>query len=403
MSRHHHLTVLAAAWWLTQDERYAEAAADQLRSWWRANPFLTGVHWTSGIEAGVRLISWAWTRRLLHDWPKVGDLFEHNDDAVRQIGWHQEFLAAFPSRGSSANNHVVAEAAGRLVAACAFPWYAKSARMAPERRGAPGARARRQHLRRRSQPRAGDRLPPLRARARAGGRRGGRRSRPRPLRRRPGHAWRGCSMPPPPIVDATGRPPRQGDGDEGRALVVDDPERDPWAAVLGTGAALLGAPGWWPPVAGGVQAEPARCPRAVPPVTPTAGPATSVRRRGPGGAAFAYPGRPGDLVPVRRRSPRLPVHRGARPRRRPLPGGAARRRRHPRRPRHLLLPRRAGMAAVVPFDGRPQHRRDRRREPVRVGGTVPLERPRPGRPLWPATSASSRCRPGARSTTATCV
>ena len=30
MSRHHQVTVLAAAWWLTQEERYAEAAADQL-------------------------------------------------------------------------------------------------------------------------------------------------------------------------------------------------------------------------------------------------------------------------------------------------------------------------------------------------------------------------------------
>ena len=28
MSRHHHLTVLAAAWWLTGDDRYAEAVAD---------------------------------------------------------------------------------------------------------------------------------------------------------------------------------------------------------------------------------------------------------------------------------------------------------------------------------------------------------------------------------------
>ena len=62
----------------------------------------------------------------MHEWPKVGDLFEHNEDAVRQIAWHQEFLAAFPSRGSSANNHVIAEAAGRLVAACAFPWYGRS-------------------------------------------------------------------------------------------------------------------------------------------------------------------------------------------------------------------------------------------------------------------------------------
>ena len=47
---------------------------------------------------------------------------------------------------------------------------------------------------------------------------------------------------------------RQGDGDEGRALVVDDPERDPWATVLGAGGALLGARMWWPPFAGAVQA-----------------------------------------------------------------------------------------------------------------------------------------------------
>jgi hypothetical protein len=37
--------------------------------------------------------------------------------------------------------------------------------------------------------------------------------------------------------------------------VVDDPDRDPWAAVLGTGAALVGAPDWWPTFDGGVQAH----------------------------------------------------------------------------------------------------------------------------------------------------
>jgi hypothetical protein len=56
------------------------------------------------------------------------------------------------------------------------------------------------------------------------------------------------------ILDDTGRAPRQGDGDEGRALVVDDPDHDSWAAVLGTGAALIGAPDWWPAFDGGVQA-----------------------------------------------------------------------------------------------------------------------------------------------------
>ena len=65
LSRMHHLTLLATAWFLSQDERYARRVADHLRSWWRENPFLSGVHWTSGIELGIRLISLAWIRRLL--------------------------------------------------------------------------------------------------------------------------------------------------------------------------------------------------------------------------------------------------------------------------------------------------------------------------------------------------
>ena len=38
------------------------------------------------------------------------------------------YLAAFRSRASSANNHVIAEATGQLVASCAFPWFAESDR-----------------------------------------------------------------------------------------------------------------------------------------------------------------------------------------------------------------------------------------------------------------------------------
>ena len=254
LSRHHHLTVLAAAWWLTQDERYAETAGDQLRSWWRANPFLTGVHWTSGIEAGIRLISWTWIRRLLDEWPKVGDLFEHNDDAIRQIAWHQEFLAAFPSRGSSANNHIVAEAAGRLVAACAFPWYDRSAQWCRHAAAvferALAVNTFHDGLNREL---ATDYhrfvlelglVAAVEADAND--------------HALPETTWQllaqmldaGAA-----ILDARGQPPRQGDGDEGRGLVVDDPERDPCATLFAAGAALLDPPEWWPPFTGGVQAH----------------------------------------------------------------------------------------------------------------------------------------------------
>jgi hypothetical protein len=253
LSRHHHLTVLATAWWVTGEDRYANAVADQLRSWWRANPYLSGVHWTSGIEAGVRLLSWVWIRRLLDDWPKVDDLFENNADALRQIRWHQEYLAAFVSHGSSANNHVVAEAAGRLAAACAFPWYEESPRW---RKAA--AQLLERELAANTFPSGLNRelatdyhrfvlelvlIAAVEADAQG-----------HPLSER---SWQriarmvdaGAA-----VLDVAGRPPRQGDGDEGRALVVDDQELDPWAAALGAGGAVLGRAEWWPTLADSVEA-----------------------------------------------------------------------------------------------------------------------------------------------------
>ncbi len=127
-SRHQHLTVLAAAYAVTGEDAYAHRVADHLKSWWAANPPMRGVHWLSGIELGIRLMSWVWVRRLLTGWSGAAELFERNAEAVHQIHAHQRWLVAFPSRGSSANNHVIAEDAGLLAAACAFDWFPESAR-----------------------------------------------------------------------------------------------------------------------------------------------------------------------------------------------------------------------------------------------------------------------------------
>ena len=247
MSRHHHLTVLAAAWWLTRDDRYAQAVAGQLRSWWRANPFLSGVHWTSGIEAGIRLVSWVWVRRLLDDWPGVTALFENDPDALRQIGWHQKYLAAFPSYGSSANNHIIAEAAGRLAAACAFPWYPQSGRWRKdaaavlERQLAANtfASGLNRELATDYHRFVLDLALVAAVEADAHG---------VPLSEQTWELIARMLDAGAAILDATGRPPRQGDGDEGRVLVVDDPDADPWAVTLSAGAAVLGAAPWWPPL-----------------------------------------------------------------------------------------------------------------------------------------------------------
>jgi len=245
VSRLQHLTLLATAWFLSHDEVYARRVADQLGSWRRENPFLSGVHWTSGIEIGIRLISMTWIRRLLDEWPDVADHFEHDEVAVRQIGWHQQYLAAFRSRGSSANNHVIAEAAGQLVASCAFPWFPDSARWRLS-----AARLLERELVRNTFPSGIGRelasdyhcfvaeLALVAAvEAEAAG---------CPLS---DAAWqRLCAMVDSgaALLDERSQPPRQGDGDEGRALLLDAPTANRWPLLLALGEAVFGRLEWWP-------------------------------------------------------------------------------------------------------------------------------------------------------------
>jgi hypothetical protein len=249
LSRHQYLTVLAAAYAITGNERYAERVAEHLRSWWAANSPLRGVHWISGIELGIRLLSWVWIRRLLDGWPGAAGLFEGNPVALNQIWHHQRWLAAFPSRGSSANNHVIAEAAGQFAAACAFGWFPSSARWRAD-----ALRSLERHLRGNTFDSGLNRelateyhglvlelgLAAV-AEADAAGV-------PVPasvrlvlLRMTDALAA---------VVDSRLRPPRQGDADDGHGLVVDGAGTDRWASLLATGDAVFGRLAWWPEVTG---------------------------------------------------------------------------------------------------------------------------------------------------------
>ncbi len=247
LSRHHHLTVLAAAFAVTGREAYAELAAAHLRDWWQRNPLGKGPHWISGIELGIRMTSWVWTRRLLAGWGGVEDLFDLNPDFHRQLAWHQWYLARFPSRGSSANNHLLAEAAGQLIAAIAFPWFRQSAGWAA------GAR---EVLERETVAQtfpsglnrelatdyhglAMELCLVAAAEADAAG---------EPLSEGFWETLRGMTDALAAMVDIRLHPPRQGDSDDGTALVV-DPAQNRWASLLATGAALFGELDWWPALA----------------------------------------------------------------------------------------------------------------------------------------------------------
>ena len=168
---------------------------------------------------------------------------------MNQIWHHQRWLAAFPSRGSSANNHVIAEAAGQFAAACAFGWFPSSARWRAD-----ALRSLERQLRRNTFDSGLNRelateyhglvlelgLAAV-AEADAAGV-------PVPasirlvlLRMTDALAA---------VVDDRLRPPRQGDADDGHGLVVDGAGTDRWASLLATGDAVFGRLAWWPAVTG---------------------------------------------------------------------------------------------------------------------------------------------------------
>ncbi|HEX4192875.1 MAG TPA: alginate lyase family protein, partial [Stellaceae bacterium] len=249
-SRQHHVTVLAAAYWLSGDERYAALAARFLDRWWRANPFLKGVHWTSAIEAGIRLLAWTWARALLGDWPGVRALFEDNPAFRAQLYNHQRYIVNFRSRGSSANNHLIAEMAGLAASAAAFPWFAESAAWNDLGWSALASEAARQTFadglnREQASDYHGFVFELVLAAVLAGALSG------RKIAASITDVLRAMADAGAATIDCLGHPPRMGDSDEGCGLVVDDPDGARWPILLEAADTLFGRADWWPAQAPG--------------------------------------------------------------------------------------------------------------------------------------------------------
>ena len=89
-----------------------------LASWMAANPPYRGINWASGIELSLRLITFALVIAA------VGPSTMERDERImmrRLIAAHGYWLHRYPSLGSSANNHLIAEGVGLLVAGLLAP------------------------------------------------------------------------------------------------------------------------------------------------------------------------------------------------------------------------------------------------------------------------------------------
>ena len=125
LSRWQQLTRLALAADLLEDVEAADKCVEWLADWVRENPPFRGWNWTSALESGLRLIQFVWMDALLERAPGAA---ARRDEMTRLrsaiLKPHVYYTWRHRSFGSSANNHLLGELAGLMVALARWPGLA---------------------------------------------------------------------------------------------------------------------------------------------------------------------------------------------------------------------------------------------------------------------------------------
>lgn len=119
LNRHHHLVTLGKAYFLSGDEQYAQEVCAQLRSWIEDNPPLVGVNWTSPLELAIRLINWVWALAFIRQ--SAALTAETFGVVLQSVARQAQHISRHLSAYSSANNHLIGEAAGLAFVGLFFP------------------------------------------------------------------------------------------------------------------------------------------------------------------------------------------------------------------------------------------------------------------------------------------
>jgi hypothetical protein len=108
LNRHQHFVILAKAYRLSGDEKFATEIFSQWQHWHAENPYPVGINWASSLEVGFRSLSWIWAYFLLADTGIMPSDFRRQWlHALSVSGRHIE---CYLSTYFSPNTHLLGEA-----------------------------------------------------------------------------------------------------------------------------------------------------------------------------------------------------------------------------------------------------------------------------------------------------
>ena len=122
LSRWHQLVRLAVAAHVLNHEAAGRKCIAWLEDWVIHNPPYRGWNWTSALEVGLRLVQFTWIDALLSQGPTEPDL-QQRLQRLRSalLPPHIWYAWRHQSFGSSANNHLLGELAGCVLATVRWP------------------------------------------------------------------------------------------------------------------------------------------------------------------------------------------------------------------------------------------------------------------------------------------
>jgi hypothetical protein len=127
LSRWTQLVRLAQAAHVLEDPDPAIRCLTWLEHWLNRNPPWHGWNWTSPLEAGIRLIQITWMDALLTQSLKLTDARPRWQKLLSLlVPAHVRFVWRRRSFGSSANNHLLGELAGLIIATVRWPALART-------------------------------------------------------------------------------------------------------------------------------------------------------------------------------------------------------------------------------------------------------------------------------------
>lgn len=111
LSRFQHAFTLGKAYWLTDDEKYAQEFQAQIEDWIDKNPVEMTVNWTCAMDVAIRATNWIGVVPFFRESPSIPSDFWNRFDAALYL--HARFIRGnLENEGEHTGNHYIANLSG---------------------------------------------------------------------------------------------------------------------------------------------------------------------------------------------------------------------------------------------------------------------------------------------------